>query len=81
MKKDIHPKYQEVLFKDMSTGETFKANSTLQSKKTEVVNGVEYPLIELEISSSSHPFYTGQQKLIDTSGRIDRFRKRFKIKE
>ncbi len=81
MKKDIHPKYQEVLFKDMSTGETFKIHSTLQSKKTEALEGTEYPLVELEISSSSHPFYTGQQKLIDTGGRIDRFRKRFNIKD
>ncbi len=81
MKKDIHPKCELVLFRDISTKEDYIVPSTIQSKKKETKDGVEYPFVELEISSSSHPFYTGQQKLIDTSGRIDRFEKRFKIKK
>ncbi len=81
MKKDIHPKCEQVLFRDISTKEDYIVSSTIQSKKKETKDGVEYPFVELEISSSSHPFFTGQQKLIDTSGRIDRFEKRFKIKK
>lgn len=79
MKKEIHPEnYRIVAFKDMSNGEIFLTKSTVNSKETEVVDGVEYPLIKVEISSSSHPFYTGKMKLVDTAGRVDKFMNRYK---
>ena len=80
MKKGIHPEnYREVLFKDMSNGDVFLSRSTAKSNETEVYEGVEYPLIKLEISSSSHPFYTGKSKLVDTAGRVDKFMNRYKV--
>ena len=80
MKKGIHPEnYRPVLFKDMSNGDVFLSQSTAKSNKTEVYEGVEYPLIKLEISSSSHPFYTGKAKLVDTAGRVDKFFNRYKV--
>ncbi|WP_339734141.1 type B 50S ribosomal protein L31 [uncultured Sunxiuqinia sp.] len=79
MKKEIHPEnYRVVAFKDMSNGEIYLTKSTVNSKETEVVDGVEYPLIKVEISSSSHPFYTGKMKLVDTAGRVDKFMNRYK---
>jgi large subunit ribosomal protein L31 len=79
MKKDIHPKnYRLVVFKDMSNGTAFLSRSTAHSKETIVwEDGNEYPLIKLEISSTSHPFYTGKKVLVDTTGRIDKFRKKY----
>ncbi len=78
MKADIHPKYQEVVFQDVSCDFAFLTRSTLTSKETiKWEDGNEYPLIKVEISSRSHPFYTGKQKIVDTSGRVDRFRKRY----
>ena len=62
----------------MSNGEIYLTKSTVNSKETEVVDGVEYPLIKVEISSSSHPFYTGKMKLVDTAGRVDKFMNRYK---
>ena len=80
MKKGIHPEnYRPVLFKDMSNGDVFLSQSTSKSNETEVYEGVEYPLIKLEISSSSHPFYTGKAKLVDTAGRVDKFFNRYKV--
>ncbi len=80
MKKGIHPEnYRPVLFKDMSNGDVFLSQSTAKSNDTEVYEGVEYPLIKLEISSSSHPFYTGKAKLVDTAGRVDKFFNRYKV--
>ena len=80
MKKGIHPEnYRPVLFKDMSNGDVFLSQSTAKSNETEVYEGVEYPLIKLEISSSSHPFYTGKAKLVDTAGRVDKFSNRYKV--
>ena len=80
MKKGIHPEnYRPVLFKDMSNGDVFLSQSTAKSNETEVYEGVEYPLIKLEISSSSHPFYTGKVKLVDTAGRVDKFFNRYKV--
>jgi len=74
MKEGIHPNnYRLVAFKDMSNGQVFLTKSTIQSRENEVVDGVEYPLVKLEISSSSHPFYTGKMKLVDTAGRVDKF--------
>lgn len=80
MKKDIHPKnYRLVAFRDMSNGQTFVTKSTAPSKETvKLDDGVEYPLIKLEISSTSHPFYTGKMKLVDTAGRVDKFMNRYK---
>ena len=78
MKKDIHPKeYREVVFKDMSNDEVFITRSTVASRETIEIDGKEYPLVKLEITSSSHPFFTGKQKLVDTAGRVDKFRSRY----
>jgi len=79
MKKEIHPEnYRTVAFKDMSNGHVFITKSTVNTKETELVDGVEYPVVKLEISSESHPFYTGKMKLVDTAGRVDKFNNRFK---
>ena len=78
MKKGIHPEnYRPVIFKDMSNGDMFLSRSTAKSNETEMFEGVEYPLIKMEISSSSHPFYTGKAKLVDTAGRVDKFMSRY----
>ncbi len=78
MRQGIHPdNYRMVAFKDMSNGDTFITRSTVNARETEVVDGVEYPVIKLEISSSSHPFYTGKMKLVDTAGRVDKFMNRY----
>ncbi len=78
MKKEIHPKnYRPVVFKDMSNDEIFISRSTANAKETIEVDGVTYPLIKLEITNSSHPFYTGKQKLVDTAGRVDKFMSRY----
>jgi large subunit ribosomal protein L31 len=79
MKKDIHPKdYRLVVFKDMSNDYTFLSKSTVKTKETIVFeDGKEYPLIKLEISHTSHPFYTGKMKLVDTAGRVDKFKSRY----
>ncbi|MFO8000739.1 MAG: type B 50S ribosomal protein L31 [Marinilabilia sp.] len=79
MKKEIHPdNYRMVAFKDMSNGDTFITRSTVNARETIDIDGTEYPLVKLEISSSSHPFYTGKMKLVDTAGRVDKFRNRYK---
>ncbi|PQJ14793.1 type B 50S ribosomal protein L31 [Aureicoccus marinus] len=79
MQKDIHPSnYRLVAFKDMSNEDVFITKSTAESKETITVDGEEYPLIKLEISRTSHPFYTGKTKLIDTAGRIDKFKNKYK---
>lgn len=78
MKKDIHPSnYREVVFKDMSNDEIFITRSTVATRETIEVDGKEYPLVKLEITSSSHPFFTGNQKLVDTAGRVDKFMSRY----
>ena len=78
MKKDIHPSdYRPVVFKDMSNDEIFISRSTVNSRETIEVDGVTYPLVKLEITSKSHPFYTGKQTLVDTAGRVDKFRSRY----
>ena len=79
MRKDIHPKtYRLVAFKDMSNEHTFVTRSTAQSKEVITIEGVEYPLIKLEISNSSHPFYTGKMKFVDTAGRVDKYINKYK---
>lgn len=81
MKADIHPEYREVVFQDLTSDFKFLTRSTLSSKETvKWEDGNEYPLIKVEVSSASHPFYTGQNKLMDTSGRVDKFRKRYAAK-
>ena len=78
MKADIHPEYRDVVFQDVTANFAFLTRSTLSSKETiKWEDGNEYPLLKVEISSASHPFYTGKQKLVDTSGRVDKFRKRY----
>ena len=78
MKADIHPQYKEVVFQDVTSDFKFLTRSTLGSKETiKWDDGNEYPLIKIEISSATHPFYTGQNKIMDTSGRVDKFRKRY----
>ena len=78
MKKDLHPaNYREVVFKDMSNEEVFITRSTINTRETIVLDGKEYPLVKLEITSSSHPFFTGKQKLVDTAGRVDKFMSRY----
>lgn len=79
MKKDIHPKeYRFVVFKDMSNEYAFLTKSTVQTKESIVwEDGKEYPLVKLEISHTSHPFFTGKIKLVDTAGRVDKFKSRY----
>jgi len=78
MKKGIHPEtYRKVVFKDLSNDFVFITKSCAESKETIELEGVEYPLVKLEISSESHPFFTGKMKFVDTAGRIDKFNKKF----
>ena len=77
MKPEIHPDYHKVLFVDNATGNEWVSRSTLTSDQTKEVDGEELPVIRLEISAESHPFWTGQQRQVDTEGRVDRFRKRY----
>lgn len=78
MKKSIHPVYRPVVFQDVQANKSFVTRSTIRAKETTTwEDGKTYPLVKLDISAFSHPFYTGQQRLVDTAGRIDRFKKRF----
>jgi large subunit ribosomal protein L31 len=78
MKAGIHPKnYRVVAFKDMSNEDVFLTKSTADTSETIEVDGVEYPLVKLEISRTSHPYYTGKSKLVDTAGRIDKFKSKY----
>jgi large subunit ribosomal protein L31 len=83
MREGIHPEaYRFVVFKDMSNGIQFLGKSTAQTKETVMFeDGKEYPVIKLEISNASHPFYTGKNMLVDTAGRIDKFNKRYAKKQ
>ncbi len=83
MKKGIHPGgYRLVVFKDMSNGNTFLSRSTAATRETITwEDGNEYPVVKLEISNTSHPFFTGQKVLVDTAGRIDKFKKRYEKKK
>ncbi len=81
MKADIHPKYQAVVFQDVTSDFSFLTRSTLSSKETiKWEDGETYPLIKVEVSSNSHPFYTGKHKIVDTGGRVDKFRRRYASK-
>ena len=78
MKKGIHPEnYRLVAFKDMSNNDVFITKSAVDTKDTIKVEGAEYPLVKLEISRTSHPYYTGKSKLVDTAGRVDKFRSKY----
>lgn len=78
MKPEIHPNYREVVFQDLSSDFSFLTRSTIKSDETiKWEDGNEYPLIKVEVSSKSHPFYTGKHKIMDTSGRVDKFRRRY----
>lgn len=77
MKEGIHPDYREVVFQDMSNDFKFITRSTIQTRETIDFEGKQYPLIKLEVTSESHPFYTGKHKIVDTAGRVDKFRKKF----
>ncbi|PRY80948.1 type B 50S ribosomal protein L31 [Alkalibacterium olivapovliticus] len=82
MKQGIHPDYRQVVFMDTTTGFKFMSGSTKTSKETvEWEDGNEYPLIRMEISSDSHPFYTGRQKFAQADGRIDRFNKKYQLED
>ncbi len=81
MKKGIHPDYREVVFHDLSSDYKFLTRSTVQTKDTIEFEGQTYPLVKIEVSSQSHPFYTGKNVLLDTAGRVDKFRKRYGTKE
>ena len=78
MKKDIHPKLREVVFRDISCNFEMITLSTAKSKETTEIKGKTYPLVTFDVSSSSHPFYTGQQRLVDTEGRAEKFMKKYK---
>ncbi|MDX1379540.1 MAG: type B 50S ribosomal protein L31 [Xanthomonadales bacterium] len=78
MKQGIHPEYREVVFQDVSADFAFLTRSTLESSETiKWEDGNEYPLVKVDISSASHPFYTGQHKVTDSGGRVDRFKRRY----
>ncbi|MGS0742618.1 type B 50S ribosomal protein L31 [Glaciimonas sp. GG7] len=77
MKDGIHPEYREVVIQDMSCGFQFVTRSTIKTRETVNFEGKDYPLVKIEVSSESHPFYTGQHKIVDTAGRVDKFRKKF----
>lgn len=78
MKSDIHPEnYRLVVFKDMSNDDVFITKSTVETKETTKIDGVEYPLFKLEISRTSHPYYTGKSNLVDTAGRVEKFRSKY----
>jgi len=77
MKEKTHPSYQEVLFIDSATGKKFVCGSTLQPEERETFEGKEYPAYRLSISSASHPFFTGDSKLVDSEGRVDKFQKKY----
>lgn len=81
MKEKIHPNYRDVVFRDIASGETFLTRSTVATRETITLDGTEYPVFDVEISSASHPFYTGTQKLVDTAGRVERFRRKYNIKD
>ncbi|GCD79275.1 type B 50S ribosomal protein L31 [Schleiferia thermophila] len=78
MKENIHPKnYRPVVMKDMGTGDYIITKSCAETKDTIVVDGIEYPLVKMEISSFSHPYFTGKMKIVDTTGRVDKFRNKY----
>jgi large subunit ribosomal protein L31 len=80
MKKNVHPKYQQVLFVDSATGSKFVCGSTIATEEKDTFNGKTYPVCRVSISSASHPFFTGSKQLVDSEGRVDKFKKRYAAK-
>jgi large subunit ribosomal protein L31 len=80
MKKDIHPNYREVVFLDTTSSVQFITRSTINTRDTVDIDGVTYPLVKLEVSSASHPFYTGKNVFLDTTGRVEKFQKKYQKK-
>ena len=78
MKTDIHPEYKQIVFRDLASGATVLKRSTTTSDKTIELDGETYPVIDVEISSESHPFYTGKQRILDSAGRVEKFNSRYK---
>jgi large subunit ribosomal protein L31 len=81
MKKGIHPEYRDVVFRDVSSDFEILTRSTIKTSDKTDYQGKEYPLFKVDISSASHPFYTGTQKIMDTEGRVDRFKKKYGLKK
>ena len=81
MKKEIHPKYHPVVFVDPSVGAEFVTRSTMTSAEKRDIDGVEHFVVRMEISSASHPFYTGKQRFVDTAGRVERFRAKYNYQD
>ena len=77
MKDDIHPAVREVVFQDSRAGARFKILSAVKTKETVTIDGTEYPLVKVDVSSASHPFYTGDQRILDTAGRVEKFGNRY----
>ena len=77
MKAEIHPTSAPIVFRDLASGEMFLTRSTATSEKTVSLDGTDYPVIDVEISSASHPFYTGKQRIMDSAGRVEKFNKRY----
>lgn len=77
MKKDIHPEYRDVVFHDVSCDFKFITRSTIATRETIMFEGKEYPLVKVEVSAESHPFYTGKYKIVDTAGRVEKFRQKY----
>ncbi|MES2075318.1 MULTISPECIES: type B 50S ribosomal protein L31 [Rugamonas] len=77
MKTDIHPEYREVVFHDLSCDFKFVTRSTINTREKITLDGKEYPLVKIEVSAESHPFYTGKHKIVDTAGRVEKFRQKF----
>jgi len=78
MKKDIHPNYRDVVFYDTSSEYMFLTKSTIETSETITYEGQEYPVYKIEVSSNSHPFYTGKKMILDTAGRVEKFNRRYK---
>ncbi|MFT8638161.1 MAG: type B 50S ribosomal protein L31 [Pseudoclavibacter sp.] len=79
MKAGIHPAYGPVVFRDLASGELFLTESTIQTDRTiEYTDGSTYPVVDVEVSSASHPFYTGKQRIMDSAGRVEKFKNRYK---
>lgn len=79
MKKDIHPKLNPVVFIDASTGKEFVTKSTISSQETKTIDGIEHFVIKTDISSDSHPFFTGEQKIVDAAGRVEKFKAKYNM--
>ena len=79
MKLGIHPTYRQVVFRDRSGGLMFRTGSTLSSSQSIEFDGASYPLIDVEISSASHPFWSGRERIVDTEGRVERFQRRYGV--